>query len=321
MAKNTSQTLTDSGGRALSNVKPAMQNLVDSVRNTVANRAGSLTASSRSAAGTTAVGPGAQQTANSNGLSNVAGAMQGVVDAVQNAAAKKTGDAKITNVSNGRSGGGGTATYIGSDGSKKSGIANPTPGQTPQFYTDLGNLYQKAYDDQVAANNAALEEARARAQEETDALIAALGEQYAGTNRQLYRDYMERRRVMPQQLAAMGYNGGLSESSLLRLNNSYEEGLNENERARLAQEAAYNQALQQNLYDADVRTNEANQTARQNLYSQQAALQEAIYRDAQQRAATMAASGDFSEYEKLGFTRSEIAYLKQMWRRMNPTLA
>jgi len=321
MAKNTSQTLTDSGGRALSNVKPAMQNLVDSVRNTVANRAGSLTASSRSAAGTTAVGPGAQQTANSNGLSNVAGAMQGVVDAVQNAAAKKTGDAKITNVSNGRSGGGGTATYIGSDGSKKSGIANPTPGQTPQFYTDLGNLYQKAYDDQIAANNAALEAARQRAQETTAAQIATLGDQYAGTNRQLYRDYMERRRVLPQQLAAMGYNGGLSESSLLRLNNSYEEGLNENERARLAQETAYNQELAQQLYDAQMRTTEANNTARQNLYGQQATLKQMIYADQQQRAATMAASGDFSEYERLGYSPSEIAFLKDMWRRMNPTLA
>lgn len=235
------------------------------------------------------------------------------------------GDSKISNISNGKSGSGGgggsRATYIGSDGSKQTGIASPTPGQTPDYYTQMGKLYQTAYDEQIAANNAALEEAQRRAQEATDAQIAALAEQYAGTNRQLYRDYMNSRRVLPQQMAAQGYNGGLSESSMLRLNNSYEEGLNENERARIAQEAAYQQALQQNLYDAGVRTNEANKSARQNLFSQQAALQEAIYRDTQQRAATMAASGDFSEYEKLGFSPSEIAYLKAMWRRMNPTLA
>ena len=236
---------------------------------------------------------------------------------------KKIGNATISNTNTGRSGSGSgsRATYIGNDGSKKSGIASPTPGQTPDYYTQMGKLYQTAYDEQIAANNAALEEAQRRAQEATDAQIAALAEQYAGTNRQLYRDYMNSRRVLPQQMAAQGYNGGLSESSMLRLNNSYEEGLNENERARIAQEAAYQQALQQNLYDAGVRTNEANQSARQNLFSQQAALQEAIYRDTQQRAATMAASGDFSEYEKLGFSPSEIAYLKAMWRRMNPTLA
>ena len=237
---------------------------------------------------------------------------------------KKIGDTTISDTNTGKNGGtgggGSRVSYIGNDGSKKSGTVKVTPGTTPDFYTQLGNLYQTAYDEQVAANNAALEEAQRRAQEATDAQIAALADQYAGTNRQLYRDYMNSRRVLPQQMAAQGYNGGLSESSMLRLNNSYEEGLNENERARIAQEAAYQQALQQNLFDAGVRTNEANQSARQNLYSQQAALQEAIYRDAQNRAATMAASGDFSEYERLGFSPSEIQYLRQMWRRMNPTL-
>lgn len=235
----------------------------------------------------------------------------------------KTGPDKITNVSTGKSGSGSGSrvSYIGSDGSKQTGTVKVTPGNTPDYYTQLGKLYQTAYDDQIAANNAALEAARQRAQEATDAQVAALADQYAGTNRQLYRDYMNSRRVLPQQLAAMGYNGGLSESSMLRLNNSYEEGLNENERARLAQEAAYNQELLQQLYDAQTRTTEANNTARQNLYGQQATLQQMIYADQQQRAATMAASGDFSEYERLGFSPSEIAYLKQMWRRMNPTLA
>ena len=35
----------------------------------------------------------------------------------------------------------------------------------------------------------------------------------------------------------------------------------------------------------------------------------------------MAASGDFSEYERLGFSPSEIAYLKQIWNRRYPTIA
>lgn len=265
----------------------------------------------------------AAQAANPNGYVPTSYLRETQTTLPENGLTVPKGDSKITNINTGKSGSGGggsRVSYIGNDGSKKSGTVKVTPGQTPDFYTELGKLYQTAYDEQIAANNAELEAARQRAQEATDAQIAALADQYAGTNRQLYRDYMNSRRVLPQQMAAQGYNGGLSESSMLRLNNSYEEGLNENERARIAQEAAYQQALQQNLYDAGVRTNEANRNARMNLYSQQAALQEAIYRDAQNRAATMAASGDFSEYERLGFSPSEIQYLRQMWRRMNPTL-
>jgi len=218
------------------------------------------------------------------------------------------------------SGGGRNVTYIGNNGNKNTGTVKVTPGKTPDYYAELGRLYETMYNDQVAANDAALEAARARAQETTDAQIAALADQYAGTNRALYRDYMNSRRTLPQQLAAMGYNGGLSESSLLRLNNSYEEGLNENERARLAQETSYNQALAQQMFEAQQKATEANNQARQNWYGQQATLKDMIYKDQQQRAATMAASGDFTEYERLGFSPSEIKYLKQMWKKMNPNI-
>jgi len=278
-------------------------------------------ASGYMAAGRAAAATAPATQSNPNGYVSTADLRRSQTTLPENQTIKPTGDSKITNVSKGGSGSGNRVSYIGSDGSKKSGTVKVTPGKTPDYYTELGNLYQQAYDDQIAANNAALEEARQRAQETTDAQIAALAEQYAGTNRQLYRDYMNNRRVLPQQMAAMGYNGGLSESSLLRLGNAYEEGLNENERARLAQETAYNQELAQQLYDAQMRTNEANQAERKNLYGNQATLKQMIYADQQQRAATMAASGDFSEYERLGFSPSEIAYLKQMWRQMNPTLA
>lgn len=237
---------------------------------------------------------------------------------------KNQGDSAITSISGGRSGSGGggsRVSYIGNDGAKKTGTVKVTPGTTPDYYTQMGNLYQKAYDDQIAANAAALEEASARAKEATDAQIAELAEQYAGTNRQLYRDYMERRRVLPQQMAAMGYNGGLSESSLLRLNNSYEEGLNENERARLAQQGEYDRALAEMLYAAQAKRSDADSQALQNLYSQQAALKEAEYRDAQQRAATMAAAGDFSEYKRLGFSNSEIEWLKRFFYKNYPQFA
>lgn len=252
------------------------------------------------------------------------GAGGGVAVGPTSTLGKKIGNATISDTNTGKSGSGGggnRVSYIGNDGSKKTGTVKVTPGTTPDFYTELGNLYQTAYDAQIAANNDALEEAQRRAQETTDAQIAALADQYAGTNRQLYRDYMERRRVLPQQMAAMGYNGGLSESSMLRLNNSYEEGLNENERARLAQQGEYDRALAEMLYAAQAKRSDADSQALQNLYSQQAALREAAYRDTQQRAATMAAAGDFSEYKRLGYSDSEIAWLKRFFYKNYPQLA
>ena len=290
------------GGKkyGLSNVKNALQGVVDAVSSAVANGQGT-------------------PTANANGLSNVAGAVQGIVNGVKNAAGAKAGDAKITNKNTGRSGG--TATYIGSNGQKQTGTVKVKPGQTPDFYNQMGEFYRKAYEDQVAANAADLAAAEQRAREATDEQIAALADQYAGTNRQLYRDYMESRRTLPQRLAAQGFNGGLSESSMLRLNNSYEEGLNENERARIAQVSEYQRQLAQDLYDAAARTRESDRSAKTTYDSQLAALQEAIFRDQQQRAATMAAAGDFTEYERLGYSPEEIAYLKALWRKANPALA
>lgn len=283
----------DGGGGGLSKIKDPMQNLVDAI---IAK------------ANPTTQPPKTDPKTDPTGL------YKNVIAADPN---KKTG--VITNAA----GGGNKVTYIGNGGSKQTGTTLPkvTPGQTPSHYAELADLYKTMYNQQIAANNAAMAEAKAQAEKNTEAQIAALAEQYAGTNRQLYRDMMEQRRTLPQQLAAMGYNGGLTESSMLRMNNNYEEGLNENERARLAQETSYNQALAQQLYDLQSKTTEANQAALQNWYGQQAALKDAVYQDLQNRAATMAASGDFSEYKKLGFSDSEIAYLKAIWAKMNPTLS
>ena len=99
--------------------------------------------------------------------------------------------------------------------------------------------------DQLAQVDALLEQARS-SNDDAYALqleqlrnriqlqIDSLNEQYQGINRQLYVDYMMGRRDLPQQLAAMGYTGGLRESSLLNLQNNYEGQLAENERSRLA---------------------------------------------------------------------------------------
>lgn len=103
--------------------------------------------------------------------------------------------------------------------------------------------------------------------------------------------------------------------------NAYGESLAENERARHAQETSYNQALSRQLFEAQMKTDAANQQAAQQLYGNQAALREAIWNNTQQRAAAMAAAGDYSEHGSLGFSKSQIRYLREMWKRMNPDLA
>lgn len=111
--------------------------------------------------------------------------------------------------------------------------------------TPEDNAQMAQLRDQLAQVDVLLEQARA-SNDEAYALqleqlrnriqlqIDGLNEQYQAANRQLYIDYMNGRRDLPQQLAAMGYTGGLRESSLLGLQNNYEGQLAENERARLA---------------------------------------------------------------------------------------
>lgn len=251
------------------------------------------------------------------------GAQGGVAVGPTSTLGQKTGNATIssTNKGGGGSGSGSKATYIGSDNKKKTGTVKVTPGTTPKFYDEMAELYRQMYADSIAADEEALAAAEQRTQEATDEQLAALAAQYAGTNRQLYRDYMNTRKTLPQQLAAMGYNGGASESSLLRLGTSYEEGLNENERAKAAQEAGLRSQLAQKLYELRAKSSDSRRASKENLDSRLAALKEAAYQNQMQRAAEMAANGDFSEYALLGYSPSEIAWLKRMFSKKYPALA
>ena len=227
-----------------------------------------------------------------------------------------------------------TATYIDESGQKQTGVytqaaenagladskAASQPAQGSHWDT-MQNYYQQMYDQQTAANNAAYEAAAERAREAAQHQIDTLNQGYQGTNRQLYRDYMQHQRTLPQEMAARGYSGGLSESAQLRLRNSYEEGLNENERARLGQISGANANLAQQLYEAQATATAANQQANQQRLGYLTQLQEQQYQDLQQRAATLASAGDFSGYEGLGYSPEQVSYLESVWARQNPALA
>lgn len=229
---------------------------------------------------------------------------------------------------NGGSGSGGSrVTYIDANGDAAKGTTAPseTPSQTtePQksYLDDLKDQYQKMYDDAVKANNDAAKAAAERALAQVEQSIGELGDQYGSLNKQLYRDYMESLRVLPQEMAARGYSGGMSESARLGLDTAYGERLNENEAARIAAVAQLRQQGADAEYQANAARDQANAQAQQNLYANMMNLILQQQQDAATKAQNMAQYGDFSGYLGLGYTQSEIDQMQKAWIAANPELA
>lgn len=223
--------------------------------------------------------------------------------------------------------GGSRVTYIDANGDAAKGTTAPseTPSQTtePQrsYLDDLKDQYQKMYDDAVKANNDAAKAAAERALAQVEQSIGELGDQYGSLNKQLYRDYMESLRVLPQEMAARGYSGGMSESARLGLDTAYGERLNENEAARIAAIMQLRQQGADAEYQANAARDQANAQAQQNLYANMMNLILQQQQDAATKAQNMAQYGDFSGYLGLGYTQSEIDQMQKAWIAANPELA
>ena len=223
--------------------------------------------------------------------------------------------------------GGSRVTYIDANGDAAKGTTAPseTPSQTtePQrsYLDDLKDQYQKMYDDAVKANNDAAKAAAERALAQAEKGVGELGDQYGSLNKQLYRDYMESLRVLPQEMAARGYSGGMSESARLGLDTAYGERLNENEAARIAAIAQLRQQGADAEYQANAARDQANAQAQQNLYANMMNLILQQQQDAATKAQNMAQYGDFSGYLGLGYTQSEIDQMQKAWIAANPELA
>ena len=224
-------------------------------------------------------------------------------------------------------------SYIDGNGDKQIGyaevVAQPeAPAaetqaeNTVDYWSTMKDMYTKLYDEAVAANDAQAALAAERAAAAADEQLAALAAQYEGTNRQLYRDYMQTQRVLPQQLAAQGYTGGLSESARLRLGISYQDALARNEQARIAAAAGIGNERAQTEYEIAAAAAEANRQALANQNAQLIALEQERYSYEQAmkeaRAQQMAAAGDFSGMLELGYSQDDVDYLTQIWLLENP---
>lgn len=225
-------------------------------------------------------------------------------------------------------------TYIDANGDAQKGTTaggttettteNPTETPTePQrtYLDDMKDQYQKMYDDAVKANDAAAKAAAERSLAQVEQGIGELGEQYGNINKQLYRDYMESLRVLPQEMAARGYSGGMSESARLGLDTAYGERLNENEAARIAAIMQLRQQAADAEYQANAARDQANAEAQQTLYANMMNLIIQQQQDAATKAQNMAQYGDFSGYLGLGYTQSEIDQMQKAWIAANPELA
>lgn len=222
--------------------------------------------------------------------------------------------------------GGGKVTYIDPNGDAQKGTTEGTPEETPgepqrTYLDELRDQYQKMYDDAVKANNDAAKAAAERALAQAEKGVGELGDQYGSLNKQLYRDYMESLRVLPQEMAARGYSGGMSESARLGLDTAYGERLNENEAARIDAIMQLRQQGADAEYQANAARDQANAQAQQNLYANMMNLRLQQQQDAATKAQNMAQYGDFSGYLGLGYTQSEIDQMQKAWIAANPELA
>lgn len=170
-------------------------------------------------------------------------------------------------------------TYIDENGVKQPGYTK-SGGIYADYIKNLDNGGSSIYTVMLQKNAEDI-------QGQTD----KLNRQYDGLNTQLYRDYMLRKKTLPQQLSAQGISGGLSETTNLGLEAAYQDGLNQNERAR---------------YDALADLGAKGSSAELSILKDYRA-------EAAERAKMMASIGDFSGYKALGYTDEQIAALKAAW--------
>ena len=195
----------------------------------------------------------------------------------------------------------------------------------PSYGEVMGQYYADRYADELAGNRRTAEAAAESAERDAQNALRRIRGGYNSTDRQLYREYMESCRTLPQRLAAQGITGGLAESSQVRLANSYGEELAENERARLSEEAETFSRRDSRLAAAKTEQDradaEAKKTHGENLTRLWQEVEKQRRENAAKTAALLAAAGDYSGYLDLGLTQEQADYLAEVWMGKNGKVA
>ena len=208
---------------------------------------------------------------------------------------------------------GSAVTYVDESGQRQKGMT-----AVPE---DVAGIYKDIYEEQLSANAAAAADTAQRAAAEAERAERTLTEEYGAVNKGLYRQYRKALASLPQELAAMGYTGGTSESSRVELEQGYGEELGSNERARLAGLAAIRDGEAAAVRQGQQAADKADAEARREYLHALVELKERERADERERAETLAAAGDFSGYEKLGYSAGELERLRALWEAENPELS
>jgi len=225
----------------------------------------------------------------------------------------------------------GKTTWVDRNGNRQTGTVADTGSSTGSIGGLSGNesiseLYQKAYEQQVAAAKEAQTAQIAEAERQAELQKTTAAENYRKANEQLYLDLMQGERTLPQKLAALGISGGAAETSEVNLRNGYAGNLSENERTRLRGERDIDSEVAAARVQAQLAAKDAESEALvsyfSNLIAQQQQEEEQKRADQEAKAEILASMGDYSGLVSMGIiSSSEAARLRQSWVAQNPDLA
>ena len=169
---------------------------------------------------------------------------------------------------------------------------------------------QNNYADQRAAVNASAEAQNQLLRQQADRQKEQQAAQYSKLGRQLYTDMMDERRLLPDQLAAQGYNGGATESSLLRNRLTYEQALRDNEAARIAGEKDIDFELAQGLSRQEIARQQAAMQLAGDYSSQYAAMMQNLQSQQNYEQEQKIAQERYDAEKALARQMQQMAYLQ-----------
>ena len=117
-----------------------------------------------------------------------------------------------------------------------------------QYWDTISNMYQEAQAQQEAAQKAAVEQAVNELEGQKGDIVQSYDDLY----RQLYLDRRRAEKNLPQQLAAMGISGGLTESTALGLQTDYTNALRQGEQEKLSTLNDIDQAISDARLSGDI---------------------------------------------------------------------
>ena len=119
------------------------------------------------------------------------------------------------------------------------------PEEVPNYYEEYQKQLQDYQQNQENLLNRQYAAAMEAAKLNLDSQRTQVNQQYDDLARQLYIQRRQQEMVLPEQMAAMGYTGGITESSALGLQTSYADALRQGETQRINTIASLEQAIRQ----------------------------------------------------------------------------